>query len=144
MARGYLEDDPGRPSRPARRAESVRAPSNQGYSAHYAESPVIRQDPPRASRRRSVNSRSSTLPRSEALRSPSRHSRAGNQDQKTEVQDGEDMSWLVKDTVQVKYNIAELGLGIILIWLASKCQEQVHCLYPYYKDSQKDETDYNL
>jgi len=80
MARGYLEDGEGRPSRPARRAESTRALSNQGYSAHYAESPVVRtHDGPRASRR-SAHSRSSTLPRSEAYRSLSRHSRpAGSQ-----------------------------------------------------------------
>lgn len=79
MARSYLEDDDDRrPARPARRAQSTRGLNNQGYSAHYAESPVIRQDGPRASRR-SAHSRSSTLPRSEVYRSPSRHSRAGPQ-----------------------------------------------------------------
>lgn len=79
MARGYIEEGSGgRPSRPARRSESTRALANQGYSAHYAESPVIRQEGTRTSRR-SVHSRSSTLPRSDALRSPSRHSRPGTQ-----------------------------------------------------------------
>ena len=51
MARSYLEDeedDRGRPARPARRAASTRGLNNHGYSAHYAESPVIpQQDPPR-------------------------------------------------------------------------------------------------
>jgi len=78
MAKGYLEGDDGRPSRPARRSESTRGLTNTGYSAHYAESPVIKQDGPRASRR-STHSRSSTLPRSEVYRSPSRHSRPGTQ-----------------------------------------------------------------
>ncbi len=77
MARSYLDGDDGRPSRPARRAESQRT-LNQGYSAHYAESPVIRQGGERASRRPGP-SRSSTLPRSEAYRSPSRHSRTAAQ-----------------------------------------------------------------
>eukprot|EP00088_Acartia_fossae_P028214 TRINITY_DN2900_c0_g1_i2.p2 TRINITY_DN2900_c0_g1~~TRINITY_DN2900_c0_g1_i2.p2 ORF type:complete len:346 (-),score=68.21 TRINITY_DN2900_c0_g1_i2:2149-3186(-) len=78
-----------RPSRPARRAESVRGLNNTGYSAHYAESPVIPDGgsggdaggppPPRASRR-SIHSRSSTLPRGgDVIRSPSRHSRPGTQ-----------------------------------------------------------------
>ena len=76
-----------RPSRPARRAESLRGGrNNTGYSAHYAESPVIPDDaevvtgapPPRTSRR-SIHSRSSTLPRGgDVVRSPSRHSRPGS------------------------------------------------------------------
>jgi len=73
-----------RPSRPARRAESLRGGmNNTGYSAHYAESPVIPNDgegapPPRTSRR-SIHSRSSTLPRGgDVIRSPSRHSRPGS------------------------------------------------------------------
>jgi len=75
-----------RPSRPARRAESIRGLNNTGYSAHYAESPVIPDDgagggdaqPPRAARR-SIHSRSSTLPRGgDVIRSPSRHSRPGS------------------------------------------------------------------
>jgi len=81
-----------RPSRPARRAESTRevvregGVSNHGYSAHYAESPVIA--PPRESRslpRRPPprsHSKNSTLPRSgagEVYRSPSRHTNTGTQ-----------------------------------------------------------------
>lgn len=82
MARGYLdtgEDD--RPARPARRVESRRSSRgtvNPGYSAHYAESPVIAHDGTRQSRRGGGQSRSSTLPRSD-YRSPSRHSRSANQ-----------------------------------------------------------------
>ena len=50
MARGYHDPEEGggeveagyRPSRPARRVESLRGgATNAGYSAHYAESPVI-------------------------------------------------------------------------------------------------------
>lgn len=91
MARGYVveEDREYRPSRPARRAESTREVReggvvNHGYSAHYAESPVIA--PPRESRslpRRPPprsHSKNSTLPRSgEVYRSPSRHTNTGTQ-----------------------------------------------------------------
>lgn len=66
----------------------MRGLNNTGYSAHYAESPVIPDTgggdddgpaPPRASRR-SIHSRSSTLPRGgDVVRSPSRHSRPGTQ-----------------------------------------------------------------
>ena len=78
MARGYTEEDDYRPSRPARRVESQRGLNNPGYSAHYAESPVITtENQPRTLPRRSAHSRNSTLPRSEAVRSASRSSRLG-------------------------------------------------------------------
>ena len=73
MARGYQDQDQGsdyRPSRPARRVESLRGGvSNPGFSAHYAESPVIQTDShPRSLPRTRPRSqgRSGTLPRSEA------------------------------------------------------------------------------
>jgi len=76
MARGYTEDEDYRPSRPARRVESQRGLNNPGFSAHYAESPVITTEgQPRTLPRRSAQSRNSTLPRSEAVRSASRSSR---------------------------------------------------------------------
>jgi len=78
MARGYTEDD--RPSRPARRVESQRGINNAGYSAHYAESPVIKtesnQHQSRSLPRRHVQSRNSTLPRPEPR--PRSTSRAGS------------------------------------------------------------------
>ena len=94
-----------RPSRPARRAESVRGLNNTGYSAHYAESPVIPDGggsggdagggppPPRASRR-SIHSRSSTLPRGgDVIRSPSRHSRPGTQVFKSMIMTCKSLTW---------------------------------------------------
>ena len=90
MARGYSEPDPDyRPSRPTRRAESQRYGERHtvaGYSAHYAESPVISSEvgqpqpqPPRTlprSKSAASRSRHSTLPRPEVSRSASRASRA--------------------------------------------------------------------
>ena len=83
MARGYAESD-YRPSRPTRRAESQRLGERHtvaGYSAHYAESPVINSEagPPRTiprSKSAASRSRNSTLPRPEVSRSASRASRA--------------------------------------------------------------------
>jgi len=86
MARGYTEPDPDyRPSRPTRRAESQRYGERHtvaGYSAHYAESPVISNEagPPRTlprSKSAASRSRNSTLPRPEVSRSASRASRPG-------------------------------------------------------------------
>lgn len=86
MARGYTEPDPDyRPSRPTRRAESQRYGERHtvaGYSAHYAESPVINDEvgPPRTlprSKSAASRSRNSTLPRPDVSRSASRASRPG-------------------------------------------------------------------
>ena len=86
MARGYTEPEPDyRPSRPTRRAESQRYGERHtvaGYSAHYAESPVISDEagPPRTlprSKSAASRSRNSTLPRPDVSRSASRASRPG-------------------------------------------------------------------
>ena len=85
MARGYSEPEPDyRPSRPTRRAESQRYGERHtvaGYSAHYAESPVISSEaaPPRTlprSKSAASRSRNSSLPRpGQVSRSASRASR---------------------------------------------------------------------
>lgn len=125
MARGYT--DPGdpeagyRPSRPMRRAESQRGYADlksqgydelkaRGFTAHYAESPVIQTEPqqqPRTLPRRgqaghNTRSRNSTLtrPRSEAARSASRASRPGTRQQQVT----RSKSWGARPAGVVVYN----------------------------------------
>merc|ERR1712212_227114 len=107
MARGYQDQDQGsdyRPSRPARRVESLRGGvSNPGFSAHYAESPVIQTDShPRSLPRTRPRSqgRSGTLPRSEVSRAESRASRGGTTVSKVT----RSRSWGAKPAGVVVYN----------------------------------------
>lgn len=119
MARGYTEDpDPGyRPNRP-QRSKSTRGYEDlaaRGYTAHYAESPVIQtaaqqqepHQPPRTLPRRAASRsqpRNSTLPRSEAAasRSASRASRARQQQVSSQVT--RSRSWGARPAGVVVYN----------------------------------------
>lgn len=110
MARGYSEDgsdnkDNFKPPRPARRTESQRGLDNPGYSAHYAESPVIKTEPPSHQprtlpRRSGVQSRTSTLPRSD-VRSGSRMTTSGGT---TVSKVTRSRSWGAKPAGVVVYN----------------------------------------
>merc|ERR1719400_1755795 len=103
---GYQDQDSDyRPSRPARRVESLRGGvSNPGFSAHYAESPVIQTEHSQArslprTRPRSQG-RSGTLPRSEVSRAESGASRAGTTVSKVT----RSRSWGAKPAGVVVYN----------------------------------------
>ena len=103
MARGYQEGEDYRPSRPARRVESLRGGvSNPGFSAHYAESPVIQDGGPRTMPRARPRSqgRGGTMPRSEVSRAESRASRAGTTVSKVT----RSRSWGAKPAGVVVYN----------------------------------------
>jgi len=123
MARGYQEDEEGveegyrssqreegyRPSRPARRVESLRGgATNHGYSAHYAESPVIRTETQARSlprpRPRSHGRSGGTLPRSDVGRSASRASKGTAGPGTTVSKVTRSRSWGAKPAGVVVYN----------------------------------------